>query len=129
MPVSGSLVRAPWLGLDVAQLICSIATLDGQRSPFDPRSVLARVIDRFAADGLAPMVACELEFYLVERRRGKVTRRRSPLTGREPIGPEALGLSETEDAGDFLRACGQWPTLKACRSKRPSPRHRPGSSK
>ncbi len=104
VPVSGRLVPAPWLGLDVAQLTCSIATLDGRRSPFDPRSVLARVIERFDADGLAPMVACELEFYLVERRRGKVTLRRSPLTGREPIGPEALGLSETEDAGDFLRA-------------------------
>lgn len=104
VPVSGSLVRAPWLGSDVAQVTCSLATLDGQRSSFDPRAVLARVLDRFAADGLAPMVACELEFYLVERRRGKVTRRRSPLTGRDPFGPEAHGLSETEDAGDFLRA-------------------------
>ncbi len=103
-PVPGSLLPAPWLGPDVAQLTCSLTTLDGELSPFDPRVVLARVLDRFAADGLAPMVACELEFYLVERRRGKVHLRRSPLTGREPYGSEAHGLSETEDAGDFLRA-------------------------
>ena len=104
VPVPGGLVPAPWLGPDVAQILCSLGTLDGGRSPFDPRAVLARVLDRFAADGLAPMVACELEFYLVERSRGQVRRRRSPFTGREPCGPEAWGLSEIEDAGDFLRA-------------------------
>ena len=104
VPVAGGLVPAPWLGPDVAQILCSLGTLDGTRSPFDPRAVLARVLDRFAADGLAPMVACELEFYLVERSRGQVRRRRSPFTGREPCGPEAHGLSEIEDAGDFLRA-------------------------
>ena len=102
-PVPGGIRLAPWLGPDVAQVMCSLTMLDGSRSPFDPRVVLARVLDRFAADGLAPMVACELEFYLVERRRGGVHLRRSPLTGRTPFGAEAHGLSETEDAGDFLR--------------------------
>jgi glutamine synthetase len=103
-PVSGSLLPAPWLGPDVAQLTCSLTKLNGECSPFDPRAVLQRVLDRFAADGLAPMVACELEFYLVERRRGKTRLRRSPLTGLRPFGSQAHGLSETEDAGDFLRA-------------------------
>ena len=103
-PVPGGLVPSPWLGPDVAQLLCSLSTLDGGHSPFDPRAVLARVLDRFAADGLAPMVACELEFFLVEQRRGQVRQRRSPFTGREPIVPEAYGLAEIEDAGDFLRA-------------------------
>ena len=103
-PVPGGLRLASWLGPDVAQLMCSLTMLDSEPSPFDPRVVLARVLDRFTADGLAPMVACELEFYLVERRRGKVHLRRSPLTGISPSGSEAHGLSETEDAGDFLRA-------------------------
>ena len=104
IPVPGRLVPAPWLGRDVGQLLCSLGTLDGGRSPFDPRVVLARVLDRFAADGLAPMVACELEFYLVETRGGEVRRRRSPFTGREPWGSEAYGLTEIDDSGDFLRA-------------------------
>ncbi len=103
-PVPGGIVPAPWLGADVAQVMCSLEELDGTRNPFDPRTVLARVLDRFAADGLAPMVACELEFYLVESRRGHVRLRRSPITGRAPYGGEAHGLSETEDAADFLRA-------------------------
>ncbi len=106
-PVPGRIVPAPWLGDDVAQVMCSLTELDGSANVHDPRAVLARVLDRFAADGLTPVVACELEFYLVEQRRsrgGGVRLRRSPITGRAPFGNEALGLSETEDAGDFLRA-------------------------
>ena len=102
-PVPGGLVPAPWLGPDVAQLMCSLNSLTGEPSPYDPRAVLARVLDRYAADGLTPMVACELEFYLVESRRGHIRLRRSPITGRAPFGGEAHGLSETEDAADFLR--------------------------
>lgn len=107
IPVPGGLVPAPWLGEDAAQVMCSLHALDGTPSPYDPRTVLARVLERLAADGLAPMVACELEFYLVDTRRtreGMARLRRSPLTGRAPHGNEAHGLSETEDAGDFLRA-------------------------
>lgn len=103
-PVPGGIVPAPWLGEDVAQVMCSLHELTGEVTLFDPRAVLQRVLDRFAADGLTPVVACELEFYLVESRRGRVSLRRSPFTRRLPLGNEAHGLSETEDAGDFLRA-------------------------
>ncbi|HEY0315633.1 MAG TPA: glutamine synthetase family protein, partial [Sphingomonas sp.] len=102
--VPGGIVPAPWLGEDAAQVLCSLHDLSGEVTPFDPRAVLQRVLDRFAADGLTPMVACEMEFYLVESRRGHVSLRRSPFTRRLPQGNEAHGLSETEDAGDFLRA-------------------------
>ncbi|WBO21213.1 glutamine synthetase family protein [Sphingomonas abietis] len=102
--VPGGLVPAPWLGEDVAQVMCSLHDLDGEITPFDPRAVLARVLDRFAADGLTPVVACEMEFYLVESRRGRVSLRSSPFTRRKPAANEAHGLSETEDAADFLRA-------------------------
>lgn len=107
VPVPGGIVPAPWLGDDVAQVTCSLHDLDGRPSPLDPRVVLARVLERLAADGFTPVVACELEFYLVEARRGRDGRarlRRSPVTGRSPYGTEAHGLAETEDAADVLRA-------------------------
>ena len=110
-PVPGGLVPAPWLGDDVAQLLCSLHELDGALCPYDPRAVLQRVLDRFAADGLTPVVACELEFYLVESRRGQVALRRSPFTGRRPRYAEAHNLEATEDAADFLRAL--WATADA----------------
>lgn len=103
VPVPGRIVPAPWLGPDVAQVMCSLHRLSGEVSPLDPRTVLARVLDRFTADGLAPMVACELEFYLVEQDTGRVELRRSPLDGKRPFGSAAHGLQETEDAADFLR--------------------------
>jgi glutamine synthetase len=102
--VPGSIAPAPWLGEDTAQVMCSLHDLDGGSNALDPRAVLKRVIDRIAADGLVPMVACELEFYLIETAGDRVLRRRSRFTGREPIGNQVLGLSETEDAADFLRA-------------------------
>ncbi len=114
LPVPGGLVPAPWLGPDVAQLMCSLHELSGAVTPLDPRVVLKRVLDRFAGDGLTPVVACELEFYLVEQRRqrdGGVRLRRSPATGRAPFGPQAHGLIETEEAGDFLRLL--WATADA----------------
>lgn len=113
-PVPGGLVPAPWLGPDVAQAMCSLHELSGEVSPLDPRAVLQGVLDRFAADGLNPVVACELEFYLVELRRlrdGSIRLRRSPATGRAPFGSQAHGLIETEEAGDFLRLL--WATADA----------------
>ncbi|MBA2936106.1 glutamine synthetase [Sphingomonas sp. CGMCC 1.13654] len=102
--VPGGIVPAPWIGEDAAQVMCSLHDLGGEVTPFDPRAVLQRVLDRYAADGLTPMVACEMEFYLVESRRGRVSLRSSPFTRRKPVANEAHGLPETEDAADFLRA-------------------------
>ena len=102
--VPGGIVQAPWLGDDVAQVLCSLHELTGEVTQYDPRAVLQWVLDRCAADGLTPVVACEMEFYLVESRHDRVSLRRSPFTRRLPHGSEAHGLHETEDAADFLRA-------------------------
>src|SRR5262249_36597742 len=69
-PIPGRIAPAPWLGHDVGQVPVSIYELDGTPNDLDPRFVLKRVIDRFAEDGLVPVVACELEFYLVAKREG-----------------------------------------------------------
>src|SRR5437763_2941507 len=46
-PAPGTLVLAPWLGDDVAQLLTSLHELDGTANDLDPRHVLRRVLDRF----------------------------------------------------------------------------------
>ncbi len=105
-PIAGRLTPAPWLGADVAQVALSMYELDGKPNDLDPRHVLQRVIDRFTADGLVPVVACELEYYLVDARRtrsGGVQLPRSPLTGDRPTQHQVYGLREVEEASGFLR--------------------------
>lgn len=105
-PIAGRLTPAPWLGADVAQVPVSMYELDGKPHDLDPRHVLQRVIDRFAADGLVPVVACELEYYLVDARRtpnGKIQLPASPLTGDRATQHQVYGLREVEEASGFLR--------------------------
>ncbi|MBC7770458.1 MAG: glutamine synthetase [Phycisphaerales bacterium] len=105
-PIAGRLTPAPWLGDDVAQIPVSMYELDGAPHDLDPRHVLQGVIDRFAADGLVPVVACELEYYLVDAERtasGGVQLPMSPLTGERPTQHQVYGLREVEEASDFLR--------------------------
>ena len=85
-PIDGTLVPVPWReGEGIAQLQVSMVDHDG--SPFygDPRHVLASVLSRFHSLGLTPVVAIELEFYLLDPERtvdGRAQPPRLPQTGR-----------------------------------------------
>jgi len=105
-PVPGTLTLAPWLGPDMAQVMLSLYELDGTPNDLDPRHVLARVLDRFAADGLTPVAACELEYYLVDQHRGpggELLPARSLQTGERPQGIQVYGLPELEAISPLLR--------------------------
>jgi glutamine synthetase len=105
-PVPGTLVRAPWLGASQAQVLLSVYELDGSPCVHDPRHVLRRVIDRFKEFDLVPVVACELEFYLIDRRRGprgELQPAASPVTGYRPWDIQVYGLRELDDFDPFFR--------------------------
>jgi glutamine synthetase len=105
-PAPGTLTLAPWLGDDMAQVMLSLYELDGTPNDLDPRHVLQRVLDRYAADGLTPVAACELEYYLVDLERtadGDLQPPKSLQTGRRPHGIEVYGLPELEAISPFLR--------------------------
>ena len=57
----------PWATDPTAQVIHDCYDRDGQLVSFAPRSVLRRVCELFEAEGWEPVVAPELEFYLVAR--------------------------------------------------------------
>jgi glutamine synthetase len=104
-PVAGTLAPAPWLGADSAEVMLGMHELDGRACDLDPRQVLKNVIERFTADGLTPVVACELEFYLLDGRRardGGVRMARSP-DGRVQQHRQVYGLDSHDFDGDFLR--------------------------
>lgn len=105
-PVPGRLTMAPWLGKDIAQVPVSVWELDGAPVDLDPRHVLANVIARFTKDGLVPVAACELEFFLLDAARaadGGVQLARWPLTGARPTQHDQYSLREMQEAEPFLR--------------------------
>ncbi len=57
----------PWATDPTAQVIHDCFDHHGNLVPFAPRSVLRRVCDLYEAEGLSPVVAPELEFYLTAR--------------------------------------------------------------
>lgn len=101
-PVPGTLVRAPWLGENHAQFLTSFYELDGTPNDLDPRHVLGRVIDGLADEGLTPVVAVELEFYLCDIEDGKPVPARGMITGHRSSDIQVYGLREMEDLQPFF---------------------------
>lgn len=75
---------------------------DGAPHLGDPRRSLAEVVKRFLDIGLRPVVATELEFYLVDAEGDRPTPPRSPVTGKKLASDDVLSLSELEQFDGFL---------------------------
>lgn len=75
------------------------------QTPFlgDPRQALAQVLRRYAEHGLKPVVATELEFYLVDPDSDSARPPISPYTGKRLDSDALLSLDELEDFGEFFR--------------------------
>ena len=58
--------RVPWAAEPTAQVIHDCFYADGRRVQMAPREVLRHVLELYAQKGWEPVVAPELEFYLVE---------------------------------------------------------------
>lgn len=103
-PVPGSLAPVPWHA-GTGQLLLSM--FDGDDSPFfaDPRNVLVGVQARFGELELTPVVAVEIEFYLIDAMRdpqGRPQAPRSPVTGERERSTQVYGMRELDDYRDFL---------------------------
>lgn len=77
MPVEGSLVPVTWLTRPTQQVLLYMLQQDGTPFYGDPRQVLSRVLGFYHAAGLTPVLATELEFYFIDKRR----------TPRDPVSP------------------------------------------
>ena len=113
LPVAGTLVDVPWLDHGVAQAQLSMHERDGQPFACDPRHVLARVLERFGQLGLTPVVAVELEFYLLDRAltvQGLPQAPVSPLTGRREHRTQINSMLDLDACSrvlaDIDSACG-----------------------
>lgn len=95
---------SPWKD-DTAQVICqAIDKNSGQAVGYDTRYVLQQVLESYANRGLQPVVAPELEFYLLEPvRNGDQELRQSPgRDGWSECGGEAFNLDALDRYQGFI---------------------------
>ena len=110
--VPGSLHRVPWMERPTAQVLLSMTDAKGKPFFADPRQVLKKVLDLYAKKGLTPVVAAELEFYVLDSKpdeRGSPQPPLLPRTGKRASGAHILSISELEEFGGVLSDIG-----KAC---------------
>ena len=69
----------------------------------DPRQALARIVERYRVLGLRPVVATELEFYLVDPDADAATPPISPYTGKRLDSDAILSIDELDDFGAFFQ--------------------------
>ena len=67
MPDLSTLTVVPWEEDPTAAVICDLVHQDGRSVEFTPRNVLKRVLAAYDKRGLKPVVAPEIEFYLVRK--------------------------------------------------------------
>ena len=97
VPDTSTIRLIPWAVDPTAQVIHDCVHFDGSPVEISPRYVLRRVLDLYKAKGWKPVVAPELEFYLLDMNkdpdlplRPPVGRTGRPETGRQSYSIEAV---------------------------------------
>lgn len=104
MAVAGSLAPVPWVRLPTAQVLVEMHNFDGSLYPRDPRNVLRSALQPLRDAGLTPVIATELEFYLVEHD-GEAFRPKMPrIPGSEQRQPglQYAMMEDLYEVDDFL---------------------------
>ncbi len=107
-PVSGMIAPVPWIDASRAQVLCEpVLASTGKPIWFDPRHILKGVASKFKELNLKPVMALELEFYLIDpgrNDRGIPNPATSPRTGRAESQGKVLSLDKLDEFGDVLGA-------------------------
>ncbi|MBA1343991.1 glutamine synthetase [Rhizobium indicum] len=101
-----SLAPMPWAPEGSMQVLATMHEFDGSPSFMDPRAILASVVERYAARGLTPVVATELEFYVMSgdwRETGRPCPPESLTYRGEPNGFQLYDMSAVDALDDYLR--------------------------
>ena len=114
-PDASTVRIVPWATDPTAQVIHDCYDKNGRLIPYAPRSVLRRVCDLYAAKGWAPIVAPELEFYLVARNTDPDMPLKPPIgrSGRAETSRQAYSIDAVnefdplfEDVYDYCKQMG-----------------------
>lgn len=103
-PVPGTLKPVPWQPGTAQVMIETRHPDDPDGWWFDPRAILKRVVRRFEPLGLTPVVACELEFYLIDGKRSADggIQPPTPPNGRINPAPRVLNFAKLDEFAAVL---------------------------
>lgn len=101
-PTERGYVTMPWLSEPTALLPLWMYHEDGRPFDGDPRHALRAVLERYATLGLTPVVATEMEFYLVDDSGKELRAPPSPRSGKRRPGAEILSLRALDAFDSFF---------------------------
>ncbi|MEE8528224.1 MAG: glutamine synthetase family protein [Gammaproteobacteria bacterium] len=104
-PLAGTLCLNAWNERKLAQAQLLMYDDGGNPYALDPQAVLAGVAEKLARLGLQPVVAVELEFYLVDRELDHEARAQtaiSPATGERQKQTQVYSIVDLDDYEGFL---------------------------
>ncbi len=95
---------APWTGDWTLQVIHDAYDVDGAPIPFSPRNVLKRVVQLYRDRGWEPVVAPEMEFYLVARNidPAKAIEPMMGRSGRPAAARQAYSMTAVDEFGPVI---------------------------
>ncbi|MCJ7996000.1 glutamine synthetase [Rhizobium cremeum] len=100
-----SLTALPWGPAGSKQVLATMHTLDGNPHYICPRAILANVLKRYEERGLTPVVATELEFYVIQpnfRETGKPLPPKELVMQGEAEGFQLYDMRATAAMEDYL---------------------------
>ncbi|SDI52021.1 glutamine synthetase family protein [Lutimaribacter saemankumensis] len=101
-PTERGFMPMPWLSAPTGLLPIWMFHEDGRPFDGDPRHALARVVERFKARGLTPVVAVELEFFLIDDSGKSLQVPISPRSGKRRKAAEILSIRALDAFDQFF---------------------------
>lgn len=104
VPDLSTLTVVPWETDPTAQVICDIAGSTGDKVTYTPRNVLKNVMELFAQQGWKPVVAPEIEFYLVAKNDDPDYPLHPPSgrSGRSIVGGQAYSIAGVNEFDELI---------------------------
>ncbi len=104
-PIPETLSIVPWQKRPTAQLLMTMHEADLTPVSFNPRQVLNAIVERFKELRLKPVVAVELEFYLLDKSFSSDNTPQppvSPVSGKRENNTQVYSIDNLDDYSDFL---------------------------
>jgi glutamine synthetase len=110
IPDADTIRPVPWAKEPTAQIIHDCVQFDGVAVDLSPRQVLKRILARYAERGWTPVIAPEMEFYLVQVEPDEDIPLKPPIgrTKRTEAGMQSFSIDSVNEYDDIFDVMYDW---------------------